>query len=149
MFDEKSVAAFKQQAASGDAAAQCGLGMMYRDGSGVPQDYTQAAFWWRKAAEQGGPWAQYQLGALYAAGRGVPRDYAQAAFWYRKAAEQGDADAQDALGDLHHDGHGVPQDNTQAGSADHRFCGPRLFGPVMERSNSCARIGGYSHAADD
>ena len=28
-FDEKSIAAFKQQAASGDAAAQCGLGRMY------------------------------------------------------------------------------------------------------------------------
>ena len=37
----------------------------------------------------------------------------------------------------------------KAGSADHRFCGPRLFGPVMERSNSCARIGGHSHAVDD
>jgi hypothetical protein len=36
-----------------------------------------------------------------------------------------------------------------AGSADHRFCGPRLFGPVMERSNSCARIGGHFHAIDD
>jgi hypothetical protein len=34
-------------------------------------------------------------------------------------------------------------------SADHRFCGPRLFGPVMERSNSCARIAGHSHAVDD
>ena len=36
-----------------------------------------------------------------------------------------------------------------AGSADHRFCGPRLFGSVMERSNSCARIGGHSHPVDD
>ena len=31
-FDEKSIAAFKQQAASGDAAAQCGLGRMCRGG---------------------------------------------------------------------------------------------------------------------
>ena len=37
----------------------------------------------------------------------------------------------------------------EAGSADHRFCGPRLFGPLMERSNSCARVGGHSHAVDD
>jgi hypothetical protein len=36
-----------------------------------------------------------------------------------------------------------------AGSADHRFCGPRLFGPLTERSNSCARIGGHSHPVDD
>ena len=31
---------------------------------------------------------------------------------------------------------------------DHRFCGPRLFGLVMERSNSCARMGGHSEADD-
>ena len=37
---------------------------------------------------------------------------------------------------------------TTGGSADHRFCGPRLFGPVMERSNPRARIGGHSHAVD-
>jgi hypothetical protein len=34
-------------------------------------------------------------------------------------------------------------------SADRRFCGPRLFGPLMERSNSCARVGGHSHAVDN
>jgi hypothetical protein len=53
MFDEKSVAAFKQQAASSNAAAQCGLGFLYDKGDGVPQDYTQAAAWYRKSAEQG------------------------------------------------------------------------------------------------
>ncbi len=37
----------------------------------------------------------------------------------------------------------------EAGSADHRFCGPRLFGPLMERSNSRAHIGGHSHAVHD
>jgi len=36
-----------------------------------------------------------------------------------------------------------------ASSADRRFCGPRLFALVTERSNSCARIGGHSHAVDD
>ena len=37
----------------------------------------------------------------------------------------------------------------KAGSADHRFCGPRLFGALMERSNSCARVAGHSQAVDD
>ena len=37
----------------------------------------------------------------------------------------------------------------QTQSADHRFCGPRLFDLVMERSNSYARIGRRSHALDD
>jgi hypothetical protein len=45
--------------------------------------------------------------------------------------------------------HGGEDSYGKAGSADHRFCGPRLFGPLMERSNSCARMGGYSHAVDD
>jgi hypothetical protein len=35
------------------------------------------------------------------------------------------------------------------GGADHRFCGPRLFGRVMEESNSGARSGGRAAAVDD
>ena len=69
-FDQKSIAAFKQQAASGDAAAQCGLGLMYAQGTGVPQDYAQAALWYRKAAEQGDANAQYLLGVFYNKGWG-------------------------------------------------------------------------------
>jgi hypothetical protein len=42
-----------------------------------------------------------------------------------------------------------PVAGPERGSADHRFCGPRLFGPVMEQSNSCARIGGHPHAVGD
>jgi hypothetical protein len=29
-----------------------------------------------------------------------------------------------------------------------RLAGPCLFGPVVERSNSCARIGGHADAVD-
>jgi len=82
--------------------------------------YTQAAFWFRKAAEQGLADAQYNLGVLYNSGQGVPQDYAQAALWSRKAAEQGDADAQDSLGDLYHKGQGVPQDDAQAATWFHK-----------------------------
>ena len=64
-LDQKSVAAFEQQAASGDAAAQCGLGLLYDNGIGVPQDYAKAVYWYRKAAEQGFALAQYNLGRLY------------------------------------------------------------------------------------
>jgi uncharacterized protein len=80
----------------------------------VPQDYAQAALWYRKAAEQGDTVAQTNLGNLYYDGPGVLRDYAQAVLWYRKAAEQGDADAQDSLGDLYLHGQGVPRDYAEA-----------------------------------
>jgi len=36
----------------------------------------------------------------------------------------------------------------EADSVGRRFCGPRLFGLVTERSNSCARVGGHAAAAD-
>jgi hypothetical protein len=65
------------------------------NGAGVPQDYAQAALWYRKAAEQGDAEAQWSLGGLYLGGHGVPRDYAEAYFWYALAAA-GEQDASDS-----------------------------------------------------
>ena len=59
---------------------------MYDQGHGLPQDYTQAAIWYRKAAEQGGAEAQFNLGLLFDNGHGVPKDYAEAYFWLDLAA---------------------------------------------------------------
>ena len=101
-------------APQGDALAQSLLGLLYRDGRGVPQDYQQAVEWFRKAAEQGRLNAQYNLGFMYETGRGVAKDPAEAIKWWRKAAEHGMAPAQNALGVLYRDGRGVPQDNVQA-----------------------------------
>ncbi len=97
----------------GEAAAQLHLGAMYEEGNGVPQDFTQAAAWYRKAAEQGSAKAQYELALLYADGRGVPQDFAQAAAWYAKAAEQGHATAQSNLGRLYCEGAGLSKDLSQ------------------------------------
>jgi hypothetical protein len=98
----------------GQADAQFNLGGQYINGEDVPQDYAQAALWYRKAAEEGNAKAQYNLGELYEKGQGVPQDYTQAAFWWGKAAEQGHAFVQFFLGDLYHNGQGVPQDDAQA-----------------------------------
>jgi TPR repeat protein len=83
---------------------------MYANGQGVPQDDTQAAAWYRKAADQGNATAQTNFGIMYAKGQGVPRDDAQAAAWYQKAADQGNAKAQVILGLMYELGQGVPQD---------------------------------------
>jgi len=83
-------------------------------GLGVPQDYTEAAKWLRKAAEQGDASTQSRLGSLYYYGLGVPQDYEEALRWYRKAAEQGDAAAQFMLGTTYYYGQGVPQDHAEA-----------------------------------
>src|SRR5271157_1133680 len=99
-------------AEQGDAVAQYNLGNLYYHGQGLPQDYAQAALWFRKAAEQGDADAQYNIGRLYDKGQGVPRDYAQAAFWFSNGAEQGHADAQFILGGAYQLGDEVPQDYT-------------------------------------
>lgn len=66
--------------------AQTNLGSMYEQGQGIPQDYAQAALWWRKAAEQNDARAQFLLGILYREGEGVPRNPAEAYFWFDLAA---------------------------------------------------------------
>ncbi len=78
----------------GDTEAQFGLGLKYGCGDGVVQDFSQAATWYRRAADQDHPLAQFNLAMMYAEGQGVPQDDVEAARWMRKAAELGDAGAQ-------------------------------------------------------
>jgi hypothetical protein len=98
----------------GDQVAQCILGLLYRNGLGVPQDYAEAMHWYHKAADQGHAVAQNNIGRLYQNGLGVPQDYAEAMRWYHKAADQGDATAQNNIGRLYQNGLGVPQDYAEA-----------------------------------
>ena len=101
-------------AEQGDPSAQFYLGLLYDKGDGVPQDYTKARQWYKKAAAQGYAMAQSNLGVLYANGRGVLLDYTKAREWFEKAAAQGDAEAQFSLGLLYYYGLGVPQDDVRA-----------------------------------
>jgi len=89
------------------------LGNAYERGGRVPKDPTQAAYWWKKAAEQGHAEAQIDLGDAYYEGEGVPQNHEEALYWYRKAAMQGDRWAQLLLGLAYAEGEGV-QDLTQA-----------------------------------
>jgi len=92
----------KSQAVSGDAYAQVKLGVFYSAGSNnAPQDYEEAAIWFRKAAEAGNADGQLFLGGLYHDGHGVKQNYAEAEKWLRKAAEQGNANAQTMLQAMH------------------------------------------------
>jgi uncharacterized protein len=84
------------------------------EGYGIEQDQKQAAYWYRKAAEQGHPEAQYNLGRLYATGAGVPRDQDEALRWVRAAASQGYAPAQARFGLRYATGSGIPQDHRLA-----------------------------------
>jgi uncharacterized protein len=80
----------------GDHAAQTYLGFMFETGRGVPQNYTEAAMWYRRAAEQGDSQAQYSLGLLYDRGQGVPRDIVEASKWLNLAAAAAPRGAREA-----------------------------------------------------
>jgi len=101
-------------AEQGDAKSQSHLGYLYYVGEGVPQDYSQAVAWYRKAATQGDKDAQYNLAVAYAFGEGIEQDLKQAAIWYRRAAEQGHVISQYSLGLSYAYGEGVPQDSSEA-----------------------------------
>ena len=105
---------FKPIAEQGFAGVQDLLGWMYYNGKGVPQDHTEALYWYRKAAEQDNANAQSKLGLMYHSGEGVPQNYKEAVKWYRKAAEQGDVSTQLMLGLMYDSGEAVLQDGKEA-----------------------------------
>jgi len=122
---------YRIAADQGYAAAQTGLGRVYRDGDwGVAQDYAEAMRWYRKAADQGDAIGQFNVAWFYQKGHGVAQDYAEAMRWYRKAADQGDADAQRQIGLLYRNGWGVPQDYAEA---------MRWFNKAADQGNSSAQ----------
>ena len=103
---------YRKAAEQGQKEAQFSLGVMYYVGkqgysesflsemsmplaerelfslTSVPQDYAEAARWYRKAAEQGDPIAQQNLGYMYLYGQGVQQDYIHAYMWLNLSATQ-------------------------------------------------------------
>jgi uncharacterized protein len=66
----------------GSVTAEIRLASIYFwGGHGVRPDPTQAAVWYRKAADQGNALAQAHLGLIYEHGYGVPKDPVMACMW--------------------------------------------------------------------
>ena len=103
-----------QAAEQGNSQAQFQLAEQYYNAKNIPNNYIEAAKWYRKAAEQGNAEAQKSLGSCYFNGSGVAKDAAEAVKWYRKAAEQEDAEAQKNLGNCYLTGTGVAKDQAEA-----------------------------------
>ena len=112
--DQTSLRQLQTRAEEGDARAQSNVGLMYYEGEGVQQNYTEAVKWFRKAANAGDGQAQTGLGLAYYEGRGATRNYAEAVTWYRKAADQGMGAAQCNLGLMYYQGEGVAEDYGEA-----------------------------------
>jgi TPR repeat protein len=115
---QATISDLKARAEAGDRAATRQLAEAYYLGKDVPQDFGEAARWFRAAADgdqsASQAAAQYNLGVLYANGQGVDRDQREAARWYRASAEQGNTDAQFNLAVFYMNGVGVGRDLVQS-----------------------------------
>jgi TPR repeat protein len=116
------------------------LGTCYAKGTGVPQNYAEAAKWVTRAAKQGHALAQCNLGYCYAKGEGVPQDHMEAVVWYRKAAEQGEAPAQFNLGLCYQYGQGVPVDMIEAYKCFHLAAEQRHEGATKQVASLAAAM---------
>jgi TPR repeat protein len=68
--------------------------MLYYNGTGVEQDYSQAFILFEQAAQKDITAAQYMLGLMYHQGHERDADYDQARKWFLKSAKKAYANAQ-------------------------------------------------------
>jgi uncharacterized protein len=80
----------REEAEQGDMLSQHSLGLAYAVGDAIPQDYEEAAKWFRRAANQGHSTSQFNLAGMYKSGRGgVPKDIVLSLMWLTLSAAQG------------------------------------------------------------
>ncbi len=86
---QKAYELLESAAVNGSPNAQFWLASMYRNGKGIPQNWTIALSWYRLAAEQGHPNAQHSVGWMTRYGQGVEQDIVKGHMWLNLAAAQG------------------------------------------------------------
>lgn len=63
------------------------LGIIFKYGENIKQDYSEALKFLNLAAEAGDEVAMYELADLYYKGLGVPKEFELSAKWYKYATE--------------------------------------------------------------
>jgi len=111
---EQSVYWYRRAAEQNDSEGLVGLGIAYRDGIAVEQDYDTALRLFRLAAGWGSPGGMTNLGLSYLRGHGVEQSYTRAIYWIRRSAESWDPQGIYALGYMYEHGYGTERDIEQA-----------------------------------
>lgn len=118
-------ALWRPAAEKGDASAEFYLGLLYRNGQGVPRNEAEGTGLLRKSADRGYPPAQYFVGVL-------TTQSTEALQWFQKAAEQDYAAAQHKLAGVYSLGGALaPRDDAKAlklwrVAAEHGY-GPAVY----------------------
>ena len=74
------------------------MGLVYESGTGMAQNYPQAAVFYRKACDGADFLGCSRLALLYQEGNGVAKDPAQAVTLFRKSCDGANADGCRGLG---------------------------------------------------
>jgi len=90
------------------------IGVFYHDGIFYDQDYTKAARWLEKAANQGDSKAQTLLANLYFHGKGVEKNLKKGNEWLEKALAQNYSGALAIQADRYYAGDSVPKNLVKA-----------------------------------
>ncbi len=114
MVDSEGTPVSDDEGVNSDLETQTIIGNLYKTGDGVPTDYKEAVYWYRKAAEHDFAGAQNNLAVMYEKGLGVKKDESEAVKWYLRAAEGQSAHAQHSLGIMYRDGRGISRDLAEA-----------------------------------
>ena len=115
MDDAEAARLMRLAAEQGHSGAQGALGIMYANGTGVPQDDNEALRWIRLDAERRLHHARTRPRPVYDDEEYVvPARETEAARFARLAAEQGDAEAQYVVGIMHEVGYQVGGSGTEA-----------------------------------
>jgi len=113
--EERGKTHLRRAASKGHLHAMKRLGQIYDEGRlGEARNATEAAGWYKKAAETGDVESQFAIGRMYARGEGVPQITTSAARWFAKSAEGGHALAQFNYAVFLERGEGVLQDAQSA-----------------------------------
>lgn len=107
---DKDVAMLRRSAEGGFAPAQHALGIWLRE----REQWTEAARWYKRGAEQGDPASKVGLSILLYRAQGVPRDRERAFQLMLDAAKSGDAIAQHNVGLMYQRGDGTARDVAKA-----------------------------------
>lgn len=102
------------RARAGDPRAEFHLGIMFRDGRGVPRNPQAAMEHFLRAANAGDRDAMTALGWMYRGDPETGRNYPQALQWFERAARAGDRLAQFHLAEMYRQGNGTTKDVVRA-----------------------------------
>lgn len=109
---KKAYMFFLKAAQLGDSSAMHALGLMYKNGEAVPQDYKQAVAWFLKAinADPNNKLAVNCMGVMCYYGAGTAQDYVTARKYFLRAAELGVPESMNFIGAIYEYAQGVNQD---------------------------------------